>query len=173
MNSFLMRAILAAVVLAGVQEALIAQPTTSTRPTSRPTTPDAAAADVLRELDMVIDEILTDSDFRLAAPSTRPAVPNESAHDRSRREAMEVLTLAETSSALQERPPFDDISNRRFVKQANGVFRDFKMRLSDVAVYLLRQHQARELSGVRLELLARLAAGHLEQLKKAVGTPRT
>lgn len=165
--------LIAAAVLAVVQNALVAQPTTATRPASQPTTRGAAADGVLRELDVVINEIVTDSDFKLPAPATRPVVPNESTLDRLRREAKDVLTLAETPTDPLERHPFDDVSNRRFVKQANGVFRDFKMRLSDVTVYLLRQHQTHELSGNRLELLARLATGHLEQLKKAMGTPRT
>ncbi|HEV2294832.1 MAG TPA: hypothetical protein VGR35_13335 [Tepidisphaeraceae bacterium] len=164
------KAILTVVVLAVVQEGLVAQPTTSTRPASQPTARDAVA-EVLREMDVVIDEILPDGRFPSQSPSTRPAVPKESDHDRLRREAMEVLTLAEKPPDPQERVPFDDVSNRRFVKQANGVFRDFKMRLSDVTLYLLCQHQAQELSGIRLELLARLSQGHLEQLKKAIGAP--
>lgn len=150
----------------------------ATVPTSRPTTREASDP-ITRELEAVIEEMLADSSFRARAPSTRPAVPNESPRDRARREADELLALAEDRSVLRENRhapalprAFDDASNRQFMHRARQAFQDFSFKHADVVDYLLRRDREQPLTGTRLELLARLSTGSLEQLARILSSPR-
>ena len=66
------------------------------------------------------------------------------------------LTVTPDEEAKFAKGRFDDVANRASVKKSMDVWIDFGARLPDVTRFLFKQDQAKPLTSVKLELLARL-----------------